>query len=232
MAANPEMHAGKGELADAPAKAGGHRGRGRVAGQDPVKRQQIIDAAKRCFFRLGFEAASMNEITAEAGVSKGTIYVYFADKEDLFTSLCRGERSRLLDFAQQELDASANVREALHRFGIALITRLTSEEVVAAQRMVLGIVDRMPQLAANFFGPEPFSGLVILRNYLERKVASGELFIDDADLAGRQFIELAGAGLYKRRLFGNMAEPASAAAISDMVAKGVDVFLAYYGQKR
>ena len=37
-----------------------------AAGQDPAKRQQIIDGAKRCFLELGFEAASMNDITAEA----------------------------------------------------------------------------------------------------------------------------------------------------------------------
>jgi hypothetical protein len=56
--------------------------RGRTAaGQDPAKRDQILDGAKRCFLRLGFENASMNEITAEAGVSKGTIYVYFQNKE-------------------------------------------------------------------------------------------------------------------------------------------------------
>jgi AcrR family transcriptional regulator len=55
--------------------------RGRpAAGQDPAKRSQIIDGARRVFIEKGFEAASMNDITREAGVSKGTIYVYFANK--------------------------------------------------------------------------------------------------------------------------------------------------------
>ncbi len=67
--------------------------RGRpAAGQDPVKRGQIIEGARRIFIEKGFEAASMNDITREAGVSKGTIYVYFANKEELFEALIEEER--------------------------------------------------------------------------------------------------------------------------------------------
>src|SRR5438477_7157237 len=88
-----------------------------AAGQDPVKRQQILDGAKRCFLDLGFEAASMNDITAEAGVSKGTLYVYFANKEDLFGALIDRERAAMLMSAQQLLEHSATTREALTAYG-------------------------------------------------------------------------------------------------------------------
>ena len=70
--------------------------RGRpAAGQDPVKRSQIIEGARRVFIDKGFEAASMNDITREAGVSKGTIYVYFANKEELFEALIEEERGTI-----------------------------------------------------------------------------------------------------------------------------------------
>ena len=81
----------------------------RAAGQDPAKRQKILDGAKRCFLSVGFEAASMNEITAEAGVSKGTIYVYFADKEELFAELIDRERGNMLISAQQLLEHSGSI---------------------------------------------------------------------------------------------------------------------------
>ena len=72
--------------------------RGRpAAGQDPVKRQQIIDGARRVFIDMGFDAASMNDITREAGVSKGTIYVYFASKEELFEALIEEERGTIFN---------------------------------------------------------------------------------------------------------------------------------------
>ena len=41
----------------------------RVAGEDPAKREQILDGAKRVFMEQGFEAASMNDITRAAGVA-------------------------------------------------------------------------------------------------------------------------------------------------------------------
>lgn len=203
--------------------------RGRAAaGQDPAKRDQILDGAKNCFLKLGFEAASMNEITAEAGVSKGTIYVYFQNKEELFTSLIDRERTALLTVAANELNGAQSVEEALQRFGVSIATKMTSDVVIRAQRMVLAVTERMPALAARFFGPDPFSGIVVLRTYLDAKVASGELHIEDTELASRQFFELAMASCFKRRLFGNMPQEMPAAEIRRTVASGVAMFLKFY----
>jgi AcrR family transcriptional regulator len=236
MTVSPKLHSGEkgapdrpnaGTAAESALPAASGRGR-RIAGQDPAKREQIIGGAKRCFLDLGFEAASMNDIAAEAGVSKGTLYVYFEDKEALFSSLCDTERGRILNFARQELDQAGTMEEALERFGMVLTSRLTSDEVIRAMRMVLGVAERMPGLARRFFGPEPFSGLQILKTYLDRKVAEGELEIADTDLAGRQFIDLAMAGIFKQRLFGSMPEEADPAQVKAMVRSAVEMFLGYY----
>ncbi|MEO5805491.1 TetR/AcrR family transcriptional regulator [Devosia sp.] len=199
------------------------------AGQDPVKRDQILDGAKRCFMTLGFEAASMNEITKEAGVSKGTIYVYFENKEELFTALVDRERGILLDNAHHELEEGTSVADSLQRFGVSITTHLTSDKVMKAQRMVLGVYERMPQIALRFMGPDPFSAIAILQRYLVEKVASGALQIDDTELAARQFIELSMANTFKRRLFGNMPKEAPRADIERTVAIGVAMFLKFYG---
>jgi len=66
----------------------------RGAGQDPQKRGQIIDGARRLFFTQGFDAASMGDIALAAGVSKGTLYVYFDSKERLFGEVVREEIAR------------------------------------------------------------------------------------------------------------------------------------------
>ena len=229
MVASPEMHSG-GEAGAAEASPPA-RGR-RAAGQDPQKRQQIIDGAKRCFLRMGFEAASMNDITSEAGVSKGTIYVYFNDKEDLFGALCDRERREHLLFAQSELDSSADLRESLTRFGVALTTRLTATEVVRAMRMVVAVAERMPRLSRRFFSNEPFSGLGLLLAYLDVKIAAGELAIEDKDLAARQFVDLVMAGFFKRRLFGNLEEEPTAEEILKVVKQGVEMWLAFYAPKQ
>ena len=55
--------------------------------EDNAKRRQILDGARRAFLANGFDAASMNEIARAAGVSKGTLYVYFKSKEELFEAI-------------------------------------------------------------------------------------------------------------------------------------------------
>lgn len=201
----------------------------RAAGQDPNKRAQILDGAKRCFLSLGFEAASMNEITSEAGVSKGTLYVYFEDKEDLFKALIDREKSAVMAAAKTQLEAGGTIPEALQRFGVYVTTRLTSEEVIRAQRMVLGVAERMPEVAARFFTGDSFSAHHILQEYLDARVAAGELNITDTDLASRQFLELSMASVYKRRLFGNLPEPMPLPQIERVVASGVAMFMKSYG---
>ncbi|MBD0354642.1 MAG: helix-turn-helix transcriptional regulator, partial [Rubrobacteraceae bacterium] len=49
-----------------------------------AKRDQILDGARRVFLRDGFAGASTDDIAAEAGVSKRTLYAYYPSKEDLF----------------------------------------------------------------------------------------------------------------------------------------------------
>src|SRR5438093_13509790 len=52
--------------------------------EETAKCRQIIDGARAVFLAQGFDAASMGEIARRAGVSKGTLYVYFDSKEELF----------------------------------------------------------------------------------------------------------------------------------------------------
>jgi AcrR family transcriptional regulator len=55
--------------------------------EEDGKRRQILDGAMHVFLDKGFDAASMSEIARAAGVSKGTLYVYFADKQTLFDAI-------------------------------------------------------------------------------------------------------------------------------------------------
>ena len=205
------------------------KSRRRVAGEDPVKRNQILDGAKKCFLDLGFDAASMNELTAAAGVSKGTLYVYFEDKLAILTALIEREKLAALSAAANALNAGGTTREAMTRFGIHVTTRLTADEVIKAQRMVLGVAERFPEIAQRFFASDTFSAHMSLKTFLEAR--PDEFDIDDTDLAARQFLELAMASIYKRRLFGNLATPASPEQIARVVASAVDIFMSYYTRK-
>ena len=149
--------------------------RGRpAAGQDPAKRQQIIDGARRVFIDMGFDAASMNDITREAGVSKGTIYVYFASKEELFEALIEEERCAIFNDLYSALEQGGDVRDTLIRFGVALATKITSEKVTRAQRTVIGICERIPELGARFYERGPKHGHAKLMAFMNAAVEKGQ----------------------------------------------------------
>jgi AcrR family transcriptional regulator len=62
-------------------------GIGPTADRKAQQRQKILDAARQVFFRDGFVAANLDEVAAIAGVAKGTLYRYFANKADLYVAL-------------------------------------------------------------------------------------------------------------------------------------------------
>jgi hypothetical protein len=68
-----------------------------VADEDGAKRRQIIEGARRVFLAQGFDAASMGAIARAAGVSKGTLYVYFENKERLLDAIGPSSDQLLLE---------------------------------------------------------------------------------------------------------------------------------------
>ena len=210
-----------------PALGGGRRP---AAGEDPVKREQILDGAHRVFMRMGFDAASMNDITREAGVSKGTLYVYFADKEALFTAIVQRQKLRVHSFLTRIAAKDAPIEEVMLELGIAFTTHLLAEDAVRAMRIIIGVAERMPALTQVFMATGPNRGPQILAEFFQRQAASGHLRnIDDFHLAARQFGDLCLAGFFRPRLFGEMTEPPSAAAIEANVRSAITMFLNTYG---
>jgi AcrR family transcriptional regulator len=199
-----------------------------AAGQDPAKRQQILEGANRVFSQMGFDAASMNDITREAGVSKGTIYVYFDSKEELFMELCNHYREILFADIYHALESDGDLREALIEFGTALAAVVTSDVVVRAQRVVIGVAERMPSMSRDFYERGPKRGQALMRALIEKHVAAGTLDIDDTELATYQLADLFMSGMFKKRLFGCMATAPSPDHIRKTVTSGVDVFLKAY----
>jgi AcrR family transcriptional regulator len=84
------------------------------------RRNEILDAARRCFVRSGFHAASMQEICAEAGMSPGNLYRYFESKEALIAGIARRDQDEVRsEFAAVDLAQGLfNVLEGLahHHF--------------------------------------------------------------------------------------------------------------------
>lgn len=75
--------------------------RPRFAKLDPAKREAILEAALDAFASHGFDEASYNQIIEKAGISKGAMYYYFDDKEDLYATVVRHELQGILQQFQE-----------------------------------------------------------------------------------------------------------------------------------
>lgn len=203
-----------------------------AAGEDPAKRRQILEGARQIFVSVGFDAASMNDIVRESGVSKSTLYVYFRSKEDLFHALIEEERERYFAEVEALLGDADHPAETLTLFGTRLATMVLSPAAMHAKRTVIAVASRMPHLGREFYRHGPARGLALVSDYLTRACEAGTLAIDDVPLAAAQFIELTTAGLLRRRFFDDEAPPATPEDIARTVDAAVTLFMGGYGPKR
>jgi AcrR family transcriptional regulator len=216
------------ETSEIPVKTG-PRNR-RIAGADPDKRRQILDGALQVFTSRGFDAASMSDIAAAANVSKGTLYVYFEDKEHLFVDLIQREREAQKRGAIEALNEDSDPVRALSRFGLCIVRMINGDLAVSAHRVVIGVAERMPDLGREFYENGPMLGSRLIARYLDRMVAEGKLAIDDTYLAAVQFLDLCQSTLTRPRLFNAVRTPPSEDEIRHVVGEAIAMFMARYGR--
>ena len=197
-----------------------------IGDEDSSKRRQILDGAKKVFMDLGFDGASMGEIARSAGVSKGTLYVYFADKNRLFEAIVEEE---MLD--QQKVafnfEPERDVATTLREFGQAYIELLCRPAGGSAIRTVMAIAERMPEVGRRYYEQVLEKTIGRCASYLEAHVRAGELAVDDCELAASQFMVTCQASLFLPFIF-QAAPPPSAERIAQVVESAPRMFLAAY----
>lgn len=157
---------------------------------EQAKRKQILDGARATFLARGFEAASMGEIARAAGVSKGTLYVYFDSKDALFTALLEEMHSEAAERAQPLETRDAPPAEVLRTFALGLARKLVQPGHVAMLRVVIGASERFPDIARSFYRAGPVHGAQRLSIYLAAETVEGRLDVPDPDTAAGQFLGL------------------------------------------
>jgi AcrR family transcriptional regulator len=197
--------------------------------QDSAKRRQILDGARLVFLRDGYDGASMSDVAREAGVSKGTLYVYFPSKEALFEAQIRDGRARQAEHLAK-LTAEGAPEETLRRYGVSLLTALASPESVAQVRAVLGVTGKFPQFGRAFYEAGVGHGVGRLAAYLEAETARGRLRVAQPQLAAVDFLEGCKAGAFARLLFG-VVDALSADEIEANVARAVSTFMIVHGPR-
>ncbi len=157
---------------------------------DGAKRRQIIDGARAVFLADGFDAASMNEIARAAGVSKGTLYVYFDSKEALFEALIREEKREQAEQTCRFDPANHDVAAELRAFGERMLDRLLRPSSIAHLRIVAAVAPKFPSIGRAFYEGGPQYGRNRLEEYFVSQNRAGVTAIDDPRLAANLFLDL------------------------------------------
>jgi len=136
---------------------------------------EILDAALACFAQKGFAATRLDDIAARAGITKGTIYLYFDSKQALFEALARQSIGQQLDQVKAQLAAFTGSSADLLRLVLATMGHFAmSSDRVVLPRLVLAEAANFPQLA-EFWRREIIErGIGIFIGIIQRGIASGE----------------------------------------------------------
>lgn len=164
------------------------------AGKSRAARQRtILEAATTVFMRDGYHGASMDEIVALAGVSKPTVYRYYADKEHLFGEIIRTTMDRLdssVEAAALTLDSAQEPGPLLREIGRRLLTSLLAPQVLQLRRLVIGEAGRFPELGRVYWEGGFQKGVATLAAALQGMAERGWLRVPEPALAAGQFAGL------------------------------------------
>src|ERR1700688_4812030 len=139
--------------------------------------QEILEAAFVEFSRNGYAMTTLDQIAERAGVTKGTIYVYFENKEHLFISMVRELMKVTLDTVQDMFERHDGSTADLLRAQFSFIYQHIVEdrrrrEVV---RMLIAEASRFPALADRYYEEIHRPCLELLKNAIHRAITRGEI---------------------------------------------------------
>lgn len=133
--------------------------RGRPTAAERERRgTRILDAAVAEFSTAGFAGTTLDDIAANAGVTKRTLYVDYGDKSALLVAAVEREHDRIRRTAS--LDAS------LTDIAIEMCLVLFSDSAIALHRAVIAEAPRFPELAADFYEAGPRDSIQLLARHL------------------------------------------------------------------
>jgi AcrR family transcriptional regulator len=194
-------------IASRPARARKGRGRKR-AGSDPrvgrrtERREAILAAALEEFSARGFAATRLDDVARRAGVAKGTIYLYFRDKESLFQELIRTMLTPLVGTIEAMGQADVPLPILADRIVDLFVSQVYETRRKDVVRLMISEGRRFPKLA-EFYYREVLSRIIAaVRALLQRAAARGEVPESLADfpqiIAAPGLVAIVWNGLFER----------------------------------
>lgn len=160
----------------------------------PQKRpEEILDAAMRVFCGRGFHKANLEEVAREAGISKGTIYLYFKNKEDLFIAMVKrvvlSPEDLSIELQKRMSNGKArSFSRSLHWLAQTVYRRFCTPEYRALFSMIVAETLRHPEWGELYFRRVLFELNRRIAEIFEQAMAAGECRRVDPVLASRAFV--------------------------------------------
>lgn len=171
------------------------------------RRDAIVTAAREAFIRDGFGNTSMSSIAKAAGGSKTTLWNCFENKQALFDAVVDDLITNYGETLRTPLPVDGDCRTTLEDFAASIISTISSPQIVALHRMVIGEAARFPQLGEALVDRGIRRGRGRLADWLSVQMELGNLRADDPHVASEQFSALCHGGSFERHLLGACPRP-------------------------
>jgi AcrR family transcriptional regulator len=153
--------------------------------------QQILEAAFEVFGEHGLAGARLDDIAKRAGVAKGTIYLYFPNKEALFKEMIRQTVIAHLERTERDfVDSGASPTAQLREYMRELWSLTGSPAYQVVMRLVIAELHRFPELVEFYWAEVVSRKLLLLDRLFRRGIASGEFRPIDPRVAGRMMASM------------------------------------------
>ena len=145
---------------------------------------ELLDAALGLFVEKGFAATRSEEVAARAGVSKGTLFLYFPSKEELFKAVVRENISGRFAEWEQEFDAYEGTTADMVRYCMRVWwERIGATRASGMTKLIISEARNFPDLAAFYQQEVIRPGMQLVRRILQRGMDRGEFRPLDLDYA-------------------------------------------------
>jgi AcrR family transcriptional regulator len=141
---------------------------------------ELLCAALSLFIERGYAATRLDDVAARAGVSKGTLYLYFENKQELFKAVVREGIVPTIDEGEQLIDEyTGHSADLFREFMIGWWRNIGESNLAGINKLVMAEAGNFPEMAAFYFEEVIVRRNALIERLLERGIARGEFRVVD-----------------------------------------------------
>jgi AcrR family transcriptional regulator len=189
--------------------------------------RQILEAASRVFGKRGLHRATLDDVAREAGITKGTIYLYFPSKADLFVAMLKAGITAVIPTVDAvEEHAAPSLEGGLAAVGRELYRFLSSPAYLAMFRTVVSEAAQFPEVAALVYREGVLTANRRLAAVIQAGIRTGACRGVDPMIAARAFVGMFLVFAVSQRLLGGeriypIADEAIVKTVTDLFLNGL-----------